>query len=179
MYKPSTYLEVAYFPTYLLISETYFLQNWLLRWNQILPQLRFIHNWVIADIAWMVRWWVLGQYGWEFAIWSSNTCFAFGIFQSIVRPKLKLVHTFQLNSTVRKSSSARSNDATKWARMHKCHNPSSPMKSGGWILLYFIADYAFSVVASTPELFIFTIACLFCNSQHRWERWILLLGIGW
>jgi hypothetical protein len=31
MYKPSTYLQVAYFPTYLPIYETYFLQNWLPR----------------------------------------------------------------------------------------------------------------------------------------------------
>jgi hypothetical protein len=27
MYKPSTYLEVAYFPTYLPMYETYFLQK--------------------------------------------------------------------------------------------------------------------------------------------------------
>jgi hypothetical protein len=37
--------------------------------------------------------------------------------------------------------------------MHKCHNPSSTMKLRGWTFLYFIVDYAFSVVASTPELF--------------------------
>jgi len=36
MYKPSTYLAVAYFLTYLPTRETYFLQNWLTRWNQIL-----------------------------------------------------------------------------------------------------------------------------------------------
>jgi hypothetical protein len=29
MYKPSTYLEVVYFATYLPIYETYFLQKWL------------------------------------------------------------------------------------------------------------------------------------------------------
>jgi hypothetical protein len=29
MYKPSSYLVVTYFPTYLPIYETYFLQNWL------------------------------------------------------------------------------------------------------------------------------------------------------
>jgi hypothetical protein len=29
MYKPSAYLEVSYFPTYLPIYEIYFLQNWL------------------------------------------------------------------------------------------------------------------------------------------------------
>jgi hypothetical protein len=29
MYKASTYLEVVYFPTYLPIYETYFLQNWV------------------------------------------------------------------------------------------------------------------------------------------------------
>jgi hypothetical protein len=39
MYKPSTYLEVAYFFTYLPIYETYFLHNWLPRWNPILTQL--------------------------------------------------------------------------------------------------------------------------------------------
>ncbi len=42
MYKPSTYLVVTYFPTYLPMYETFFLQNWLPRWNQILTQLRFI-----------------------------------------------------------------------------------------------------------------------------------------
>jgi hypothetical protein len=84
VYKPSTYLVITfflpiylymkpswylfsylstyiwdvfaiYFPTYLPISETYFLQNWLPRWNHILTQLRFIHNWVISGIQWMVR----------------------------------------------------------------------------------------------------------------------------
>jgi hypothetical protein len=64
MYKPySTYLEVAYFLTYLPISKTYFLQNLLPRWNQILTLLRFIANGVITDIQWMVHWWVLGQCG--------------------------------------------------------------------------------------------------------------------
>jgi hypothetical protein len=47
MYKSFTYLEEVYFPTYLSNYETYFLQNWLPRWNQILtqvevhPQLKF------------------------------------------------------------------------------------------------------------------------------------------
>ncbi len=59
MCKPSVYLVVNYFPTYLPIYETYLLQNWLPRWNQILTQLRFIHNWVIMGIQWMVRWRVL------------------------------------------------------------------------------------------------------------------------
>ncbi len=67
MCKPS-YLVVAYFPNYLPIYETYLLQNWLPRWNQILTQLRFIHNcWVIMGIQWMVRWSVLvhcGQVRW-------------------------------------------------------------------------------------------------------------------
>jgi hypothetical protein len=58
------YLEVAYFPTYLPMFETYFLQNWLPRWDQIVTQLRFIRNWVITDIQWMVRWWVLVHCGW-------------------------------------------------------------------------------------------------------------------
>jgi hypothetical protein len=35
MYKPSTYLVVTYFPTYLPIYDTYFLQNWLPRLDQI------------------------------------------------------------------------------------------------------------------------------------------------
>ncbi len=29
MYKPSTYLVITYFPTYLPIYKTYFLRNWL------------------------------------------------------------------------------------------------------------------------------------------------------
>jgi hypothetical protein len=63
MYKPSLYLVITYFPTYLHIYETYFLQNWLPRWNQILTQLRFIHIWVITGIQWMVHWWVLVHCG--------------------------------------------------------------------------------------------------------------------
>ncbi len=58
MYKASTYLVGTYFPTYLPTYETYFLQNWLPRWNWILTQLRFIHNWVLMGVQWMVRWWV-------------------------------------------------------------------------------------------------------------------------
>jgi hypothetical protein len=46
MYKPSNYLELTYFPTYVPIYETYFLQDWFPRWNQIVTQMRFIHNWV-------------------------------------------------------------------------------------------------------------------------------------
>jgi hypothetical protein len=57
MCNPSIYLVVTYFPTYLSIYETYLLQNWLSRWNQILTQLRFIYNWVIMGIQWMVYWW--------------------------------------------------------------------------------------------------------------------------
>jgi hypothetical protein len=63
MYKPSAYLEVGYFPTYLPIYEIYVLRNWLPRWNQILTLLRFIHNWIITDIQWMLRWWVLVHFG--------------------------------------------------------------------------------------------------------------------
>jgi hypothetical protein len=56
MYKPSTYPLVTYFPTYLPIyDEAYFLQNWLQRCKQILPQLRFIENCVIMGIQWMVH----------------------------------------------------------------------------------------------------------------------------
>jgi hypothetical protein len=59
MYKPSTYLVVTYFLTYLPMYETYFLHNWLSRLNQILTQLGFIHNWVIMGVQWMVPWRVL------------------------------------------------------------------------------------------------------------------------
>jgi hypothetical protein len=55
MYKPSTYLVITYFPTYLPIYETYFLHNWLPRWNQMLTQLMFIHNLVIIGIQWMLH----------------------------------------------------------------------------------------------------------------------------
>jgi hypothetical protein len=65
MYKPSTSLVITYFRTYLSIYETYFLHNWLPRWNKISTQLRFIHNWVIMGIQWMVGWWVLGHCGQE------------------------------------------------------------------------------------------------------------------
>jgi len=44
MYKPSTYLVVTYFLTYLPMYEAYFLQNLLAMWNQILAQLRFIRT---------------------------------------------------------------------------------------------------------------------------------------
>jgi hypothetical protein len=60
MCKQSIHLAVTYFPAFYLY-ETYLLQKWLPRWNQswsILTQLRFIHNWVIMGIQWMVRWWV-------------------------------------------------------------------------------------------------------------------------
>jgi hypothetical protein len=63
MYKPYAYLIITYFPTYLLIYETYFLHNWLPRWNQILIQWRFIHNWIIMNIQCMVQWWVLVHCG--------------------------------------------------------------------------------------------------------------------
>ncbi len=46
------------------LYETYFLQNWLPRWNQTLTQLKFIHNWVITSIQWMVQWWALVYRGW-------------------------------------------------------------------------------------------------------------------
>jgi len=42
MYKPSTYQVITYFfLTYVPMYETYFLQKWSPRWNQILTQLRF------------------------------------------------------------------------------------------------------------------------------------------
>jgi hypothetical protein len=34
LFNPSTYLVITYFPTYLPMYETYFLQNWLPRSNQ-------------------------------------------------------------------------------------------------------------------------------------------------
>ncbi len=33
--------------------------NGLPRWDQVLTQLRIIHNWVTTAIQWMVHWWVL------------------------------------------------------------------------------------------------------------------------
>jgi hypothetical protein len=59
MYQPCTYLVDTYFPIYLPIDETYFLQNWLPRGVQILTQMSFTHNWVIMGIQWMVRCWLL------------------------------------------------------------------------------------------------------------------------
>jgi hypothetical protein len=41
--------------------KTYFLQNWLPGWNEILTQLRFIHNSVITSIQWMVHQWGAGS----------------------------------------------------------------------------------------------------------------------
>ncbi len=50
----------SYLPTY----RTYLLQNWLPKWNQILlSQLRFIPNWVVPGIRWMLLWWMLGHSG--------------------------------------------------------------------------------------------------------------------
>ncbi len=46
MYKPSTHLVITYFLPIYIYMITYFVQNWFPRWNQILTQLRFIHNWV-------------------------------------------------------------------------------------------------------------------------------------
>jgi hypothetical protein len=47
MYRPFTYLEVVYFPNYLpiyiYIYETFFLQNLLPRWNQILINSDEVH----------------------------------------------------------------------------------------------------------------------------------------
>ncbi len=67
-----TYLVVIYFSTYVPIYETYFLQNWFPRWNHILTQLRFIHNWVITNIQWMVRWWVLVHCGYFLPVFLEN-----------------------------------------------------------------------------------------------------------
>jgi hypothetical protein len=60
MYKPSTYLVIAYFSTYI---QELFDGIGYQGWNQILTQLRFIHNWVIRGIQWMVCWWVLVHCG--------------------------------------------------------------------------------------------------------------------
>jgi hypothetical protein len=55
MYKPSTYLVITYFPTYLPMFESYFLYNWLPRWNRILTQvevhLHLSNNWHPVDGA--------------------------------------------------------------------------------------------------------------------------------
>jgi hypothetical protein len=53
MYKPSTYLVITYFPTYLPIYETYFLTKLVTKVKPNLTQLKFIHNWVIMGIQWM------------------------------------------------------------------------------------------------------------------------------
>ncbi len=84
MYKLSTYhLVVIYFLTYLPIYETPFLPNWLPRWNHTLTHLRFIHNWIITGIQWMVCWWVLVHCGpWYYSmlspLWGSFACLVFG-----------------------------------------------------------------------------------------------------
>jgi hypothetical protein len=39
MYKPSTYLVVTYFPTYLPIHETYFATELVTKLNEVHPQL--------------------------------------------------------------------------------------------------------------------------------------------
>jgi hypothetical protein len=68
-------LVVTYFPTYLPVSETYFFENWLPTWNQRLTQLRFIHNWVMVGIQWMVQWSVLVHCGpWIVGTWLTNHC---------------------------------------------------------------------------------------------------------
>ncbi len=64
MYK--TYLPSCYLFSYLsiYIFETYFLPNWLPRWNHIQTQLKFIHNRIITGILqWMVWSWVLVHCG--------------------------------------------------------------------------------------------------------------------
>jgi len=64
VYKPSPYLLVTYFPTYLCTYHTYFLRNpWFQDETKVLTQLRFIHNWVIMDFQWMLYWWVVVRYG--------------------------------------------------------------------------------------------------------------------
>jgi hypothetical protein len=60
-YKQSTYLAVTCLPIY----RTYFLLG---RWNQILTQLRLIHNWAIMGIQFMVHWWVLVHSGQRIAV---------------------------------------------------------------------------------------------------------------
>jgi hypothetical protein len=44
MYKPSSYLVHKYFPTYVPIYETYFLQDWLPRWNSVEVHLQLSNN---------------------------------------------------------------------------------------------------------------------------------------
>jgi hypothetical protein len=64
-YNPRLALVVTCFLIYVPIYETYFIQNQLPRWNQILTQLRFMHNWVISGIQGMGHWWGLVHCGQE------------------------------------------------------------------------------------------------------------------
>ncbi len=59
------YVESIYLPNSHLPSYIIYLYRWLpsstrgyATWNQILTQLRFIPNWVMTSIQWMVHWWV-------------------------------------------------------------------------------------------------------------------------
>jgi hypothetical protein len=59
------YVESIYLPNRHLSSYIRTYYTWLPsytrgypRWNQILTQLTFIHNWVMTAIQWMVHWWV-------------------------------------------------------------------------------------------------------------------------
>jgi hypothetical protein len=66
--------------------ETHFLQNWLPRWNQILTQSRFIQDWVITSIQWMMRWWVLVHCG----LWwvGAQFCSAWDKLESMIHSKI-------------------------------------------------------------------------------------------
>jgi hypothetical protein len=178
MYKPSTYLQVAYFATYLPISETYFLQNWLLRWNQILPQLRFIHNWVIVDMEWMVCWWVLVQCGQEFAIWSGNTCHVLTLaFFSPLWDQNWNLYTFfnlivRLESQAHPESKQRRYEMSTYAQMPK---PIINHEVARLDILVLHCRLCFLSGGKHPRV----VYLHYCMLQHRCERWILLLSIGW
>ncbi len=56
-YMLAIYLPCSHLFSYLSIYWTYFFQKGLPRWDRILTQSRFIRNWVIFGIHWMVHWW--------------------------------------------------------------------------------------------------------------------------
>jgi hypothetical protein len=60
IYLPSNYLFFLPIDLYMRPSSY---RIWLPRWNQMLTESRFIHNWVTTAIQWMVHWWVLVQCG--------------------------------------------------------------------------------------------------------------------
>jgi hypothetical protein len=65
MYKPSTYLVITYFPTYLPMYETYFLQNLVAKVKPNINSLE-VHPQLSNNghtVGGMVHWWVLVDCG--------------------------------------------------------------------------------------------------------------------